>query len=329
VTLFFIISKTRFMSNNLKNIFEEITRLSNEDQHMAIDMLQHYLSATNELNGILNKPVDYHKKVAEVSFFTRKMLGPYTKALLIDTQEGLYATDPEDYEVGWRLRKEGKFEPEQLNFLKGMINAESKVLVVGAHIGTIAIPLSRICAYTAAIEANPDTFRLLELNIKLNNLKNCDAFNIAANDESKDISFLISKSNSGGSKRKPIVDQYIYNYDSPEEIKIPGVSLDEYFNGQTFDLIIMDIEGSEYFALKGMRKLLSAASILVIEFLPHHLKNISGVTVNEFLSTLPPYKSLTVPSLNKKAAADEFQDVLNYMYDNNMDDNAIIFKRDE
>jgi FkbM family methyltransferase len=257
------------------------------------------------------------------------VLGPYTKALLIDTQEGLYATDPEDYEVGWRLRKEGKFEPEQLNFLKGMINPESKVLVVGAHIGTIAIPLSRICAYTAAIEANPATFQLLELNIKLNNLKNCDAFNIAANDESKDISFLISKSNSGGSKRKPIIDQYIYNYDNPEEIKFPGVSLDEYFNGQTFDLIIMDIEGSEYFALKGMRKLLSAASILVIEFLPHHLKNISGVTVNEFLSTLPPYKSLTVPSLNKKVAADEFQDVLNYMYDNNMDDNAIIFKRDE
>ncbi|MGH7427267.1 MAG: hypothetical protein ACREJ4_02740, partial [Candidatus Methylomirabilaceae bacterium] len=59
----------------------------------------------------------------------------------------------------------------------------------------------------------------------------------------------------------------------------------------------MDIEGSEYFALQGMQKILAHARVLVVEFLPHHLKNVSGVTVEQFLSVIPPhFRTLTIPS---------------------------------
>jgi hypothetical protein len=119
----------------------------------------------------------------------------------------------------------------------------------------------------------------------------------------------------------------MYNYDHPGEIVVPGIPLDELFDDRTFDLIIMDIEGSEYFALRGMAKILSKAACLVIEFLPHHLRNVSAVTVDEFLKTLPAFRLLTIPSLKKTVGREAFSEILTYMYDNDIGDDGIIFSR--
>ena len=50
---------------------------------------------------------------------------------------------------------------------------------------------------------------------------------------------------------------YAYFYDSPEIIKVPAGPLDDVLAGQTFDVILMDVDGSEYFALRGMQTLLA------------------------------------------------------------------------
>jgi tRNA G37 N-methylase Trm5 len=44
----------------------------------------------------------------------------------------------------------------------------SDVLIVGAHIGTLAIPISRLAKHVDAIEANPETFKFLSLNVAMN-----------------------------------------------------------------------------------------------------------------------------------------------------------------
>jgi FkbM family methyltransferase len=191
----------------------------------------------------------------------------------------------------------------------------------------VAIPLSGSCASIVAIEANPQSFQLLELNLHINQIDNCKAFNIAANDRTGPISFLMNRVNSGGSKRKPVVNDYLYSYDNPQEISIQGVILDDFLGDETFDVIMMDIEGSEYFALKGMQRLLASSKSLIVEFLPHHLRNVSGVGVDEFLSTLPFYQTLRVPSLNKKVNREGFSDLLNYMYENGIGDDGLIFEK--
>lgn len=315
------------MSANLQSLLAGLTELPEEDQKFINDAIQNYISNWKGLDNILHKSSDYFKRMIEASFLTRQILGPYTNGLLVNTDSGIYVVDPEDYAVGWELRKSGSYESEQLKRLKGLVNSDTRVLIVGAHVGTMAIPLADVCKHVTAVEANPQTFGLLEMNIKLNHLTNCDAFNIAASDSSSDIRFLLNKSNSGGSKRKPIIDQYIYSYDNPEEISVPGARLDDYFAGRSFDLIVMDIEGSEYFALKGMSRLLSESAALMIEFLPHHLRNISGVTVKEFLSTLMDFQILTIPSLNKKVELKEFAKVLEHMYSKDLIDDGIIFEK--
>jgi FkbM family methyltransferase len=258
---------------------------------------------------------------------TKQILGKYVNALLVKSINGLFAVDPEDYGVGWELRKNGRYGAAEIDKLKRYIDQNSRVLIVGAHIGTLAIPISKLCNEVVAIEANPITYNLLKINISLNDLPNCHAINVAASDKEEDIEFLLSRANSGGSKRVPRVKKYMYYYDNPEKIIVHAVSLDEYLEDKNFDVVIMDIEGSEYFALKGMTTILGSSKVLVVEFLPHHLKNVAGVTVEQFLSILPPYQTLTIPSRELQVYSTQFLSILSDMYDRELGDEGIIFER--
>lgn len=258
----------------------------------------------------------------------KKLLGKYVYALVTKTNNGLFAVDPEDYGVGKHLRQEGNYGEDELVRLRPFINSQSSVLVVGSHIGSLVIPLAKACKKITAIEANPATYELLELNLALNKVSNCQAYNLAANDQKGTMELLASRSNSGGSKRVPQKKDYAYYYDNPQTIKVPAVRLDDQLAEKQYDLIVMDIEGSEYFALKGMPEILKQAKVLVVEYLPHHLKKVSGVTVDQFLGLIEPHFSrLTVPSRGLKVEGKGIRGVLQEMYDRDQEDNGIIFER--
>jgi hypothetical protein len=90
----------------------------------------------------------------------------------------------------------------------------------------------------------------------------------------------------------------------------------------------MDIEGSEYFALGGMQHILSLASVLFIEFIPHHLRDVSAVSVDQLLERISPHFSmLYVPSLDITASRDQFGSVLQAMYDREQVDEGIVFRK--
>lgn len=258
----------------------------------------------------------------------KRVLGSHVHALIVKSQNGLFAVDPEDLGVGGILRMKGEYGLSEIARLKGSITSESRVLIVGAHIGTLAIPISRLCKELVAIEANPNTFDLLKMNIALNAASNCRAINIAASDKDENIEFLLNRANSGGSKRVPKIKQLMYYYDHPKMISIKAVSLDKYLEEKEFDLVVMDIEGSEYFALKGMQQILSNAKVLIVEFLPHHLKNVGGITVAQFLSVIEPhFAKLTVPSKKQVLVRSQFLGYLTEMYDQGLGDEGILFEK--
>ena len=265
---------------------------------------------------------------ALIGIITQKILGSHVFALIVKSENGLFAVDPQDFLVGGKLRMDGKYGLEEIEKIKHHITLDSRVLFVGAHIGTLVIPISKLCKKVVAIEANPDTYELLERNIALNSVSNCQAFNIAASDKYENIEFLLSKANSGGSKRVPIHKKLMYYYDNPIMISIKAVPLDTYLEEKNFDVVIIDIEGSEYFALKGMQEIISYANTLIVEFTPHHLKNVSGVTVEEFLSLIEMhYSKLTIPSKQIVLRGSEIVECLNEMYNNGQGDDGIIFEK--
>lgn len=265
---------------------------------------------------------------ALIAAFTKKFLGSHIYALVVKSDSGLFAVDPEDFGVGWELRNHGRYGFDEIERLKKYINSDNRILIVGAHIGTLAIPLSKFCKEVVAIEANPITYKFLTTNILLNSVTNCRAIEIGASNKDEIMGFLLSRSNSGGSKRVPKIKDSFYYYDNPKEISVRAARLDNYLNEKDFHMVLMDIEGSEYFALQGMQKILSRCRLLVVEFIPHHLKNIGGVTVEQFLSVIgPSFSRMTIPSKQLEVPASEFVSYLTKMYSLGQEDKGIIFEK--
>jgi FkbM family methyltransferase len=255
-------------------------------------------------------------------------LGPFCGGVLAQTPSGLFLADPEDWVVGRSLLMRGSWSGDELERIAPYLTPNSQVLVVGAHIGSLAIPIAKQVRRVVAIEANPDTFRLLEWNVRLNGADNVELHDYAASDQPGLIRFLLSRANSGGSKREPTVHATMYYYDNPRTIEVNAWPLDDKLAGQQFDFAIMDIEGSEYFALKGMTGILHGLRALQIEYLPHHLKNVAGVSPAQFSALLTPhFKTLVVPSLNLKVDQQDFSRVLTEMYQRNQEDGGILFEK--
>ncbi len=232
----------------------------------------------------------------------RALIGRHVEAVLVRGDNGIFLVDVEDMYVGR--------------------------LIVGTHVGTLAVPASKHCRSLIAIEANPRTFQLLHENLLLNQCNNVRALNIAASDKNEEIQFVLNRTNSGGSKRMPVVPDYAYFYDSPEVALVKAYPLDEVLGDSQIDIILMDIEGSEYFALGGMQQILSRASVLFMEFIPHHLRNVSGVSVDQLVGLIRPhFSTLFVPSREITVSKDRFVEVLQAMFDREQSDEGIIFKK--
>jgi FkbM family methyltransferase len=248
----------------------------------------------------------------------------------VDADSGPLLVGTGDVWVGLKLSSHGTYSREELSRLLALFQPESNILVVGGHVGTLAIPLAKACRSLTVIEANPETFRLLEFNLLINKILNVRALNLAASDKFEQLPFVANQANSGGSKRLPRLRKYMYFYDQPRIISVPAVPLDEVLPDSYFDLIAMDIEGSEYFALRGMRRLLSRARHLAVEFTPHHLTNVAGVTVEEFVAQISPFfDRLFIPSKTMPVERGGFGAVLQEMFEKGESDDGLIFSKDE
>lgn len=256
----------------------------------------------------------------------RKKLGKNVKYVIAHSENGIMATDPEDLEVGHRLRANGSFGMNEVERINQFVDKNSNVLIVGGHIGSLAIPISKSVDNCTVIEASPKNYDLLKMNILLNNCENISAYNLAASESKGKIQFQMNSVNSGGSKRLPINNKFMYRYDDPEVIEVESETLDTLLEGKKFDLILLDIEGSEYFAMKGMPTLLANCRTLIVEFLPHHLTNVAGITVEQFLENIPKQmKRLTIPSRNQTVPVEQAGPTLQDMFDNNQGDDGLIF----
>ena len=173
------------------------------------------------------------------------VLGPHAEAVLVNSFNGRLLVPAEDLVVGRTLAFQGVYDRAEIETLSALLNDKSEVLVVGTHVGSILIPLAKKAARVAGVEANPRTFDLLSANLLLNGITNAELHNVAAGHEDGEVTFLANRHNSGGSKVKwSELDRGLFCYDHPAELKVPLRRLDDLFPGRSFDLILLDIEGS-------------------------------------------------------------------------------------
>lgn len=265
----------------------------------------------------------------------RELFGKHLTGVVFDTYNGVFVNNLQDVQINNVLGFAGAYNKQEVQYLQSLIKNDHQVYIVGAHIGTLLVPVSKVAKGVFAFEANPATFRHLERNIRLNNLSNTIAFNYAAYNKETELSFYNSKANSGSSKIKPAIDNYMYNYDQPDVIHVRARKLDDIVSENNLPLpnfLIMDIEGSEFFALQGAHACLENSEYLYIEFIPHHLSNVANIPVTYFIDTITRYFSrmmLVSEALqqpDKEYAGASLSEKLTSMYQNQMSADLLFYK---
>jgi FkbM family methyltransferase len=289
-------------------------------------------TSAKTINNNVHIPDEWKARADAATQRRQRLLsfGPRASGLLVASNEGPLVVDAEDSSVGAALLTQGSYADHEYELARSLIKPDGNVLVVGAHIGAHVVRLAKHCRELIAVEANPRTFSLLEANVRLQNATNVQLLNLAAGEKAGKIQFLQNRDNTGGSKRKPVHDQFYYSYDDPDIIDVECARLDDILPAsQGYDLIFMDIEGSEFFALQGMQAILGRSKALSIEFLSHHLRDVAAVSADQISSLITPHFNwMFIPDSNDFVQFTEIGARMRQMYHAGENHDCIYFLKE-
>lgn len=171
---------------------------------------------------------------------------------------------------------------KKIRILKRITNPGMTVLDIGANIGYYAILFSKLVGEkgkTHAFEPDSQNFAYLKFNTR--KYRNIIVNDCAVGEEDKKMLLYHSDE----------VNVDHQTYDSGENrrtTEVKCIAIDSYFkNKETVDMVKIDIQGYEYYALMGMRKTIERSKNVVIfgEFWPYGLKK-SGADPGDFIRFL-------------------------------------------
>ncbi|MCX6213640.1 FkbM family methyltransferase [Spirosoma sp.] len=174
----------------------------------------------------------------------------------------------------------GKFEETETQTILSFVKANTVMLDIGANMGFYSIRVGQKAVHgkVFAFEPDPGNYATLQKNLVLNNLTNVTAYNAALSDKKETLRLYKHPFNVG--------DYRLYNDgDFTEYVDVPTLRLDDTIK-ERVDLIKIDVQGFEYFVLKGGQALLAKYMPIVIsEFWPRGLYN-SGASPADYLSMM-------------------------------------------
>lgn len=151
-----------------------------------------------------------------------------------------------------------------LELLKSRMKQKGHFVNVGAHIGTITLPMSKFASRVSAFEPFPKTFDHLKKNVELNKLSNVDIYNMALGDKHESVFFMDDnndrlKNNNGGmhvfTSNDLLTGERSASIAKLENLGIVSIPLDN-MNLDKIDLMLVDIEGMEDKFLIGAKQTL-------------------------------------------------------------------------
>ena len=176
------------------------------------------------------------------------------------------------------------FDYEDSMFLIHHLKKEDLFVDVGANVGHYSMLAAGICgADVMAFEPIPSTFSKLNRNVNLNKLSNkIKLFNIGLGEESSYLNFTTTKD---------VMNSVAQEYDK-DVVRLEVKRLDDVLKDKTLVFLKIDVEGFEYFVLKGAKNVLAKKSLkyIIIEFnfssskFGHTNQEIFGLlTANDFV----------------------------------------------
>jgi FkbM family methyltransferase len=167
----------------------------------------------------------------------------------------------------WEAIRLKAHEKPVMDLLAQIVRPSWVVYDIGANLGVYSIQFSRQVGqhgFVYCIEANPVCVYFLRANLEYNRISNCEILPVALSDIHRQIDFTINYSNSalGVTQNSPF-----YASKVGHDITVQGYSLDELIDEYHLkkpDLIKIDIEGAEGYAVKGMQKTIAQDRPLIL-----------------------------------------------------------------
>jgi FkbM family methyltransferase len=223
------------------------------------------------------------------NFFLKKIIN--NKKILFDnypinnflvTRNGseIFILNSSDKEIGRELFINNIFDFDKLILSLKLINHDKNnytLIDIGANLGSICIPAVKrnYFAKAIAIEPDPLNFKLLKLNIILNDLeKKIIPINKALGSNlDENVKFELSENNFGDHRiiKKNKNQKDLYLESQRKSVMVKSTTLDKiikiYQDKKIF--IFMDVQGFEGYVLKGSLNLLKSKPKLLLEFWPY------------------------------------------------------------
>lgn len=198
------------------------------------------------------------------------------------------------YENDWIIREIqdcGAFCRPELGMILQFLRQGDTALDIGAHIGTFSVPIKNAIGPSGrllAFEANPETFSLLQKNLKDNGIK-AEAFNYGVSDKKtplylkgrrlKDRSISIDDNT-------PLNSGADYLTDTPQSgtdslVTVASVQIDDIIS-EKIHFMKIDVEGMELSVLRSAEETIDRDHpIIYSEYLPYYLER-AGEDPNQY-----------------------------------------------
>jgi len=183
---------------------------------------------------------------------------------------------------------EGEYETELKECLKSILSEDNTFIDLGANEGYFSIIASNLVGKKGrvlAIEPQSRLQNIIKENIKLNKLSNIELVQALVTNEVGEENISLSPDMNTGSSGVLRKQKYIVSREKVKSTTL--IKLINDFNIDTVDLIKIDIEGSEYEAILGSKKLFKSHLIqnIALELHPKFLKmrNLEEREILDFL----------------------------------------------
>lgn len=170
------------------------------------------------------------------------------------------------------------FDFEKLEAVVALLKDRNltRLVDVGANIGTICIPAVKRGLFDSAvaIEPEPRNFALLTANVAINGLAGrIETHNLALGEnDDETLIFELSQTNFGDHRAR-----YDASHNLRQAIQVPSQSFDRVVADVSNTLVWMDTQGFEGHVLAGGTRALASQPPLVIEFWPDALQRSGGM----------------------------------------------------